>query len=97
MLVRRGGSLPHDCCIGAISKGSVMHDVDWVTVAWCGSGSEAEVAIERLRQGGVYAVNGGSHTGVAGFPTLCSGPCRGVEVLVPVELVDEAALLLEAA
>lgn len=70
------------------------HD-SWVRVASFASGMEAELAIARLRQGGVYAVSRGHLTGVFGYASMGASPW-GVDVLVPGDLMEEAAGLLEA-
>lgn len=67
----------------------------WVRVASFGSGMEAELAIARLRQAGVFAVSCGHVSGVSGCASMGTSPW-GVDVLVPDDLMEEAAGLLEA-
>lgn len=69
---------------------------NWVRVASFGSGGEAQNAVNRLRQEGVYAICQGYQSGVYGVPSLGLKQW-GVDVLVPDDVYDEALELLAAA
>ena len=64
--------------------------LSWVKVASYGSGFEAEIAIAKLRSGGVYAITRGHDVaGVYGYSFQGPTPW-GVDVMVASDEVDEA-------
>ena len=71
--------------------------LSWIKVASYGSAFEAEIAIAKLRSGGVYAITRGHDlAGVFGYSFQGATPW-GVDVMVPSDEIDEANDILAAA
>ena len=73
-----------------------MTDTDrrWIQIASFGAGYEADIAIARLESAGIPAVRRGNDlVGLFG-PSFEGRSARGIEVLVPSDLVAEAKELL---
>jgi hypothetical protein len=67
----------------------------WILLANFGSGLEADVAVERLRSGGVPAqARGKDIVGIFG-PGFQGSTARGVDVLVPNTLIAKAREILD--
>ena len=74
-----------------------MTDIDrhWVPIANFGAGYEADIAIARLDSAGIPAVRRGNDlVGLFG-PSFEGRSARGIEVLVPSDLVAEAREILD--
>ncbi len=62
----------------------------WVAVASFGAGYEADIAIARLDAAGITAVRRGNDTVGLFGPSFEGRSTRGVDVLVPSDVVAEA-------
>ena len=68
----------------------------WVAIATYGAGYEADIAIARLDAAGITAVRQGNDTvGILG-PGFEGRSARGVNVLVPSDIVAEAQEVLSS-
>jgi len=70
--------------------------IRWVTAITCSSGLEADFAVQQLESAGIDAVARGNDI-VGIFGPGFSGPsARGVDVMVPSNMLEEARELLGA-
>lgn len=66
----------------------------WVTVLTCSSGLEAEFAVQQLDSAGIDAVaRGNDIVGIFG-PGFSGATSRGVDVMVPSNMVEDAREIL---
>jgi hypothetical protein len=73
----------------------VEDDRSWVAIASFGAGYEADIAIARLDAAGIMAVRRGNDlVGLFG-PSFEGRSARGVEVLVPSDVVAQARDVLD--
>ena len=71
-------------------------DRSWVAIASFGAGYEADIAIARLDAAGITAVRRGNDlVGLFG-PSFEGRSARGVEVLVPCDVVAQARDVLDS-
>lgn len=71
------------------------HEIAWVTVATYGAGYEADIAIARLDAAGIDAMRRGNDTVGLFGPGFEGRTARGVDVLVPADVVAEAREVLD--
>ncbi len=68
--------------------------VSWVTVLTCSSGLEADFAVQQLDSAGIDAVaRGNDIVGIFG-PGFSGATARGVDVMVPSNMVEDAREIL---
>lgn len=70
--------------------------LSWVTVTTCSSGLEADFAVQQLESAGVDAIaRGNDIVGIFG-PGFSGATARGVDVMVPSNMLTEAREILGA-
>lgn len=70
------------------------HDLRWIPIAEFGTTYEAEIAEGILRDAGIPVLVRGPEIGIFG-PGFAGPTSRGVTLLVPAEMLDQARELIE--